>query len=81
MFTAFLQRGVGKDVPVTKFKGRRAITNTIEKADRRSKVVLVEVGRFGIILLTADILEDFPATREEGDAAAQRFLDSLEIAE
>lgn len=81
MFTAFVQQGVNKGIPETTFKGRRAIANTIEKADRRSKVVVVEAGRYGIILLTADILEGFPGTREEADTAADRFLSSLEFVE
>lgn len=81
MFTAFTAQGVGKGIPETTFMGRRAIANTLEKPDRRSRVVLVEVGRYAVILLTADIDSTFPGTREEGDAVAERFLQSLEIAE
>jgi hypothetical protein len=81
MFTAFTAQGVGKGIAETTYMGRRAIANTIDKPDRRSRVVLVEAGRYAVILLTADIDSTFPGTREEGDAAAERFLQSLEIAE
>jgi hypothetical protein len=81
MFTAFLQRGLGKGVPETTLKGRRAIMNTIEKPEGRSKVAIVELGRFGIVMLTADIRSQFPGTREEADAAMERFVGSLEITE
>lgn len=80
LFTAFVQQGLGAGVPETTFKGRRALANTIERADRRTRVVIVEVGQFGIIMLSADINSDFPGSRDEGDALMERFLESLEIA-
>ncbi len=80
LFTAFVRQGLGNGVPETSFKGRRALANTIERADRRSRVVIVEVGQFGIIMLSADINSGFPGTRDEADAAMERFLESLEIA-
>lgn len=81
LFTAFVQQGVARGVPETVFKGRRALITNIERADRRSKVALVEVGQFGVILLTADIDSDFPGTREDADVAVERFFQSLEFAE
>lgn len=82
LFTAFAQQTAEKAVPVTTFKARRAAMNMIEKADGgRSKVAIIEVGRFALLMLIADIRADFPGTREEAEAVTERFFASLEIAE
>jgi hypothetical protein len=80
LFSAFLKRTRESGVSETTFQGRRAIKNTIERPDRRTRVILVEVGPSGVIMLTAEIKSDFPGTREEADAAMERFIESLEIA-
>jgi hypothetical protein len=79
LFTAFVRKTRGSSASETSYKGRRAVMNTIEKEHRRTRVMLVEVGPYGVIMLTVDINSDFPGTREEGDAAMERFISSLEI--
>lgn len=80
LFSALVEETAASGAQVTTFKGRRALINTIDKADRRSRIVIVEVGQYGVILLSADILAGFPGTREDGDGLADRFIQSLEIA-
>lgn len=80
LFSAFMAMTAASPVTPTMFKGRRAVANTIEKPDRRTRVMLVEVGPAAVIMITADINPDFPGTREEADAAVERFIQSLEIA-
>jgi hypothetical protein len=81
LFTAFSQNTVKGSVPLTTFKGRRAAINSIEKDSGRTKVAIIEVGRFALVMLIADIRADFPGTPEEAAAVTDRFFDSLEIAE
>jgi len=81
LFTAFAEKTVKGTVPLTSFKGRRAAINTLEKNGGRTKVAIVEVGKFALIMLVADVRPDFPGTPEEASAATERFFDSLEIAE
>ncbi len=81
LFTSFAQQTRDNSIAETVFKGHRAAINTIEKEGRRTKVAVIEVGRFGIIMLLADINSDFPGTPEEADTAVERFFESLEIAE
>jgi hypothetical protein len=80
LFSAFVAQTTASSVTPTTFKGRRAVANTIEKADRRTRVMIIEVGTHAVIMITADINPDFPGTREEADAAVERFIQSLEIA-
>jgi hypothetical protein len=80
LFSAFMAQTGTSSVTPTTFKGRRAVANTIEKPDRRTRVMIVEVGPTAVIMITADINPDFPGTREEADAAVERFIQSLEIA-
>jgi hypothetical protein len=80
LFSAFMAQTGTSSVTPTAFKGRRAVANTIEKPDRRTRVMIVEVGTHAVIMITADINTDFPGTREEADAAVERFIQSLEIA-
>jgi hypothetical protein len=81
LFTALERRGILSGGQETLFQGRRAYVITIENARFRSRAIWVQAGRFGIILLKTDIISAFPATRSEADAAMERFLESLEIAE
>ena len=80
LFSAFVAQTSASGITPTTFKGRRAIANTIEKPDRRTRVMIVEVGTHAVMMITADINSDFPGTREEADAAVERFIQSLEIA-
>jgi hypothetical protein len=80
LFTAFIAQTAASNVTPVTFKGRRAVANTIEKPDRRTRVMIVEVGPTAVIMITADINADFPGTRGEADAAVERFIQSLEIA-
>ncbi|MEY4953125.1 MAG: hypothetical protein RL299_1549 [Pseudomonadota bacterium] len=81
LFTAFTSRDTVKAIPVTTYKGRRAAINVIEKDGARTKVLIVEAGKFALVMLVADIRADFPGTREEGDVATEHFINSLEIAQ
>lgn len=80
LFSAFMAQTTASSVAVTTFKGRRAVVNTIEKPDRRTRVMIIEVGPHAVIMITADINPDFPGTHQEADAAVERFIQSLEIA-
>lgn len=80
-FTAFTEQTVKESVPLTTFKGRRAAIKANETDDGRNKVAIIEVGKFALVMLIADIRSDFSGTPEEADAAMERFFDSLEIAE
>jgi hypothetical protein len=80
LFSAFMAQTTASSVTPTTFKGRRAVGNIIEKPDRRTRVMIIEVGPYAVIMITADINPDFPGTREEADAAVERFIQSLEIA-
>lgn len=80
LFSSFLEQTTASPVATTMFKGRRAVANTIEKPDRRTRVMIIEAGPAAVIMITADINPDFPGTREEADAAVERFIQSLEIA-
>lgn len=81
MFTAFTQNAMKGSVPETTFKGLRAAFKTIEKDGASTRIAVIEAGKFALIMLVADIRDGFPGTREEADAATERFLNSLEIAE
>jgi hypothetical protein len=80
LFSAFVAQTTASGVTPTNFKGRRAVANTIEKPDRRTRVMIIEAGPHAVIMITADINPDFPGTRAEADAAVERFIQSLEIA-
>lgn len=80
LFTTFLRNVRASGAVETGFMGRRAVMNTIERDDRRTRVMLVEAGQYAVIMLNADISSNFPGTREEADAAVERFFQSLEIA-
>lgn len=81
LFTSFLRQTSGTGAVETSYKGRRAVSNTIEREGRRTRVMLVDAGQYAVIMLTADIMSDFPGTREAADAAVERFFQSLEFAE
>ena len=68
------------DIAETTINGRRAIMNTVEKKDGYSKVAIIEVSRFGVLIIIGDIRKGLAVSREEGDALIARFFDSLEFA-
>lgn len=81
-FSAFVKQISGKEeIPVTEINGRRAIVNIVEKADGYSKIAIIEVSRFGVLMIIGDIREGLEVSREEGDALIDRFFNSLEFAE
>lgn len=80
LFSAFVKQiSDGKEIPVTEIHGRRAIVNIVEKADSYSKIALIEVSRFGVLMIIGDIREGLEVSRVEGDALIDRFFDSLEF--
>lgn len=81
LFSTFLRQTSGTGAVESSYKGRRAVSNVIEREGRRTRVMLVEVGQYAVVLLTADIMSDFPGAREDADAAVERFVQSLEFAE
>ncbi|MFZ9396710.1 MAG: hypothetical protein ACO25F_11705 [Erythrobacter sp.] len=81
LFTALSKQNSENPVPEVTFKGRRSMIKTVEKEAARTKIAVIEVKRLALIMLIADIRADFPGTREEADTAADRFFNSLEIAE
>ena len=82
VFTGFVQRvGAGQEIPQVEINGRRAIFNTVEREDGYSRVAIIEVSQFGVLLLTGDIRDGLGVTRAEGEALLDRFFDSLEFAE
>ena len=79
LFTAITGQPSKTPVLVTTINGRRAAIRTEEKNGNRTKVAVIELGKFAVILLLTDIRQDFPGTPEEADAAVSRFIDSVEI--
>jgi hypothetical protein len=81
-FSAFVKQiSDGKEVAQTTISGRRAITNLVEKDDGYSKIAVIEVSRFGVLMITGDIRDGLEVSREEGEALIARFFNSLEFAE
>ena len=68
-----------RDIPQVSMAGRRAIVNTIERDKGFSRVAIIDVSRFGLLTLTADIRDDLDVTRSEGEALVDRFFESLEF--
>ena len=82
VFTAFKQR-INSDVetPETTIDGRRAMQRTVERADGYSRVAIIEVSQYGVLLMLGDIRDPLGITREEGEALLDRFFNSLEFTE
>ncbi len=70
-----------EEIPQTAIAGRRAIVNTIEKPVGYSKVAIIEVSQFGVLMIIGDIRKQLEVSREEGDAMIERFFNSLEFVE
>lgn len=79
LFTAITVQPSKTPVAVTTIEGRRVATRSDDKNGNRTKVAIMEVDKFAVIMLLADIRSDFPGTPEDADAATARFIDSLEI--
>ncbi len=82
MFSVFV-RQVARDqeIPVISVDGRRTILNNLENDNGYSRVAIIEVSQFGILVLNGNIRTGLGVTRAEGDALFDRFFDSLEFVE
>ena len=81
-FSAIVKRVSGEvEVPETSLNGRRAIVHTVERGDGYSRVAIVEISQFGVLMVNAGIRSGLDVTRAEGDAMIDRFFESLVFAE
>ena len=80
VFTAFKQRiNLRVETPETAIDGRRAVQRTVERADGYSRVAIIEVSQYGVLLMLGDIRDPLGVSREEGEALLDRFFNSLEF--